>query len=145
MIQDFVDAWLERKDIYEDWIKSLNQEERRWSLSYSDLVKKLIEVVINPYLIDSTELDYFEGYDIDKMTIIDDGEYQGTLIFIIPEDTYQPDVSDYIYTTINYGSCTVCDALECALSQEKEDCIKQLMTISLHLIEGFKYLYEREK
>lgn len=38
------------------------------------------------------------GFDLSKMTVIDDGDYQGTQIFIIPKDTYQPSVIDYIMT-----------------------------------------------
>jgi hypothetical protein len=46
------------------------------------------------------------------MTVIDDGDYQGTQIFIIPTDTYQPSVKDYVMTDTYYGSCSGCDTLQ---------------------------------
>ena len=137
MILEFIDAWRDRQDIYKEWLEGLSDRERGY-LGYKDLVEFLFTLVINPAVSEMSE--FWNGFDIDKITEIDDGSYQGTLIYMIPRDTYQPDVRDYVYTSIYYGSCTVCDALQNAQSDEKESCIKEMMAISLHIIENFKFL-----
>ena len=42
---------------------------------------------------------------------MDNGDYQGTLLFLIPCDTYQPSEYEYLLTYVGYGSCSGCDAL----------------------------------
>ena len=140
MVQDIVDAWVREKDVFEDWLNSLNEHELEY-LGYSDIVVYLVDLVINPYYeyLGNIRVD---GYDFNKMTIIDNGDYQGTLIFLIPEITYQPDVDQYIYTHNYYGFCSGCDALQHAQILKREDCIKGIMSIALHLIENFKKLGE---
>lgn len=58
----------------------------------------------------------FDGSDIDidseQIHVIDDGEYQGSLIFVIPFDEYQPGPGDYLMAHCSYGSCPCCDALQ---------------------------------
>ena len=137
MIQEFVDAWRDRQDVYKEWLEGLSDREREY-LEYKDLVEFLFTLVINPAV--SEMDDFWDGFDIDDITEINNGSYQGTLIYIIPRDTYAPDVRDYVYTFIDYGSCTVCDALQNAQYDEKESCIKKMMMISLHIIEHFKFL-----
>ena len=51
------------------------------------------------------------GWDARNITVIDNGDYQGTLMFLIPRDCYQPSESEYLLTFINYGSCSGCDTL----------------------------------
>ena len=48
------------------------------------------------------------------ITMIDDGDYQGTLLFLIPFNTYQPSAYEYLMTHVYYGSCSGCDALQSA-------------------------------
>lgn len=55
-----------------------------------------------------------EELDLERMTEIDNGDYQGTLLFLIPFETYQPSEYEYIMTYIGYGSCSGCDALRAA-------------------------------
>lgn len=44
--------------------------------------------------------------------VINDGDWSGTGIFIIPEkDVYQPGIEDYLMTHTYYGSCSGCDTL----------------------------------
>lgn len=139
MIQWCVDAWMERKQYFKRRLESLGEDYiTDWSFTYTDIVKILFEEVINPYSEEQGLL--LDGYDIDKMTIIDDGHYQGTLIFIIPEDTYQPCADEYLYTHNYYGSCSGCDALQHAQTLEFNKCLDDIMTIALHLVENFKQM-----
>lgn len=86
------------------------------------------------------------GFDLSKMTVIDDGDYQGTQIFIIPKDTYQPSVSDYIMTNTYYGSCSACDTLQgiCSYVDDlpTDEQVKAYMTLALHLVQKLKWLDE---
>lgn len=76
-------------------------------VDYLDLVKMTFDVVVNQY----SEQDADHIVNIDGIQEIDHGDYQGTKLFVIPLDTYQPWASDYLFTWVGYGSCTLCDTL----------------------------------
>jgi hypothetical protein len=83
------------------------------------------------------------GFDVKNMTVIDDGDYQGTQIFIIPLNTYQPSVEEYVYTNTYYGSCSGCDTLLsiCSYNEKpSENQIQDYMTLALHLLQRCKWL-----
>lgn len=82
--------------------------------------------------------------DPDRITRIDHGSWQGTLVFVIGEGGYQPD--DYYVTKVGYGSCSHCDAFEAIESNYHEyddegDSIvteaaaKQYLTLGLHMLQ----------
>ena len=131
MIKEIISVWEERKDVL------------RKELVHSPIFsyKKLVEKIVDIFLNHESQL-----YDLEKMRVIDDGDYQGTLIFIIPENTYQPNVNEYLYTYVYYGSCCGCDIMEDIQAQydsskSKEtydEVISDLMILSLHLIQRFK-------
>lgn len=138
MITEIIKQWDERKHLLEQYFSQTDQDEYS---SYADIVKKIFEYVI----ISSNEYSN-TGFDIKKMRVIDDGNYQGTQIFIIPKDTYQPDMDDYIMTHTYYGSCSGCDTLQSICSYDDglptEEQVKEYMTLALHLIQKMKYLSE---
>ena len=73
----------------------------------------------------------------DEISVIDDGNYQGTQIFLFHVERYQPDVEDY------YGSCDVLLGIsdyEGGLLNEEQ--IKEYMYLSLQLIQKIKKLYD---
>lgn len=86
------------------------------SCGYEDLVKLTFDNIYN-----SSNRGYGMKLNTDCITVINDGDYQGTLLFAIPFDTYQPDESEYILTYIGYGSCSGCDALQAAQSYSWEE------------------------
>ena len=69
---------------------------------YEYLVKLTFETIYNTSV---TGLD--RKLDLERITVVDNGDYQGTLLFLIPFDTYQPSEHEYIMTYIGYGSCSV--------------------------------------
>ena len=84
------------------------------------------------------------------MKVIDDGDYQGTQIFITPLNTYQPSVEQYVYTNTYYGSCSGCDTLlgiiDFFSSKEiGESEIKDLMQLALHLLQKMKWLEDTDE
>ena len=147
MIKEFVEAWEENKNKLEDYFRNTVQEEYD---EYSKIVTKLFRIVINPYLEKLDKYPLEKGFDVKNMTIVDDGSYQGTQIFIIPLKTYQPDITDYIYTNTYYGSCSGCDTLLSISSyntdkKPDEEQIKNYMTLALHLLQKCKWLEEEQQ
>ena len=138
MIEKFVKAWDENNKLL------LKEFENNEPIDYKDIVEKLVTIVINPYL---EECEYDNNYpyctlNIKRMTTIDDGGYQGTLLYIIPLDTYQPNISDYVFTHNDYGSCSGCDTFQSIdlYGRTKEEKAKDFHTLALHLLQRFKQL-----
>lgn len=143
MINNFIEAWDKNKNKLREYLRTHSQTEYS---NYFDLVKILFDIIINPYL-----EEYESKFDTDKekIQVIDDGDYQGTLIFILHRNTYQPDISEYIYTYVNYGSCSGCDTLLRIQSENfyRDDSyeystdlqINDYMTLFLHLLQHCNY------
>lgn len=101
-----------------------------YGVDYEDIVRIVIDAI------------HEDDGDPDPNAIheIDDGDYQGTLLFVISEDLYQP--YDYWYVRVEYGSCSVCDTLEGILydSDDREQQINDLFTLALHIFQGLNKL-----
>lgn len=102
---------------------------------YHDLVTLTFETIFNS----SAEDDYGKKLDLDSLSRIDDGDYQGTLLFVIPFEVYQPCDGEYIMTYIGYGSCSGCDALQAAQEWTENDLledwqVKDFMSICKSII-----------
>lgn len=142
MIQKFVKAWGANKEHLEEHLKTHGMEEYN---EYAKLVRLLFEIVINPYLLVNEE----NTYNLDKMTVIDDGDYQGTQLFIIPQDTYQPCQWEYVMTHQYYGSCSGCDLLMGITryddGQPDDEQLRELMTLCLHLLQRCKIPFNIEE
>lgn len=128
MIQPFVDKFIAA----EAAIKAKFAEGHPGS--YEEIVRLVIET-INP------EQEY-DGPDFERIHAIDDGDYQGTLLFVIAAVGYQP--SDYWFVKVYYGSCSGCDTLQSisGYSDEKPDegQIKDYWTLALHVAQGLHKL-----
>ena len=145
MIQDFVIAWDTNKTALETYFSTHTAGSY---CSYRRLVELLFEIVVNPYL-QSAGLPVF---DLEKIHEIDDGDYQGSLLYAIPQKTYQPSCYEYVLTYVEYGSCPFCDELAGIADLLKDnlpdaDSVSLLMTLSLHILQHCKipYSYEEEK
>ena len=141
MEKHFMNLWEKNKNKLEDYFKTHDQREYS---EYKNIVEKIIELIIN-----DEEFEYYETYNIERMTVIDDGSYQGTEIFMIPRDTYQPYAEDYIFTHNYYGSCSGCDTLQAIHwynldEKPSEEQLKDYMLLSLNLVENLRYLVPRE-
>ncbi len=134
MIAEIIKQWEENKYKLEEYFKNTSQNEYD---SYEAIVKKVFELCI-------PNASRWGGWCLDKMTVIDDGDYQGTQIFIIPADTYQPSPEDYVMTDTYYGSCSGCDTLQGICDYEydlpTEEQVSQYMTLALHLVQKVRRL-----
>jgi hypothetical protein len=129
MLKICKDKWHKNsKKLYEEIVK------RGTNVHYIDLVRMSVNCVLN-----EGETDY-ETWDTDNITVIDNGDYQGTLLFMIPRRVYQPSEYDYLLTFAGYGSCSGCDALlsiiEFRDDEMTEDIAKDLLMLCKHLIEN---------
>ena len=132
MIKEFVQQWDERKHLLEDWLKENEPSE------YEDIYKKLFELVV------TKPNGYADDWNWERFRVIDDGDYQGNLIFILCNDSYQPDLRDYIFTEVSYGSCSGCDTFEYIRNLffdegvNTDEQVNQYMTLALHMLQETK-------
>lgn len=139
MIKDFVMAWDANKDKLCEYIASHKQDEYD---SYEKIVRMLFEVVINPYMIAHDE----KPFDVEHLHEIDDGRYQGTLLYMIPHVVFQPSHWEYVGTYVDYGSCSGCDTLlgiSCYGDDLPDsDQVKGYVELCLHILQRCKYPFE---
>lgn len=138
MIEEFVQAWEANKEKLEEYISTTNQYNYG---TYNEIVKMLFNKVINPHLLNHGS----PTYDTSRLHEIDDGDYQGTLLYIIPQDSYQPSAYEYVVTCVDYGSCTVCDTLQ-RIQEGNYDIptkeqVKEYMTLCLNILQRCKRPY----
>src|SRR5689334_18496066 len=96
MIQKFVDRFMAKRDAMRSAFLAKRPER------YKDIVRAVVEAI--------TDEDGYATIDPKRIHEIDDGDYQGTLLYVIAANDYQP--SDYWFVKVNYGSCSGCDTLE---------------------------------
>lgn len=121
------------------------------TFEYLDLVKMTMTYIFN----NEEGLPDYEKLDIDNITVINDGDYQGTLLFVIPFKTYQPGANDYIITFSYYGSCSGCDSLlniqdwhkegEPATKEQLHDLMILCKDIACNAIKPFNYGWRQDK
>ena len=97
MIKYCLERWNKNQDALR---KQLEEDISLNSCDYEYLVKLVAKHILG------------EEWDAESITTIDNGDYQGTLLFLIPRNTYQPSEFDYLMTYIGYGSCSLCDTLQ---------------------------------
>lgn len=140
MIKEFVKQWDENKHLLEAWLKENKPS------SYEDIYKKLFELVV------TKPNGYGDEWNWERFTTIDDGDYQGNMIFVLCSDQYQPYLDDYIFTEVSYDSCSCCDTFEHIQDLEwgnneknTEEQVKQYMTLALHMVQETKTFKQEEQ
>jgi hypothetical protein len=126
MIQNFIDSFMKNKYQLE------TKYSEKHPSSYEEIFQDVIRIIYND-----------EGYDnpdIDRITTIDHGEYQGTRLFIVGATGYQP--SKYWSCKVDYGSCSGCDTYENIRSYDDDPPSKQqiedYITLALHMVQNIK-------
>lgn len=131
MIQEVIEKWHKNKNKLQKWFEENTYDK------YSDY-KQIVEAI------SSIILEYAEP----EVTEIDNGSYQGTSVFVIvdKDDNYY-DIDDYLFTFNYYGSCSGCDTLQGIIMYidyetkiPNEEQVKELMLLSLHLIQRIQKL-----
>lgn len=126
MIQKFVEAWDARKGEIETQFRANHPKD------YASIVKAVVSIL--------GEDGEYDRPDPDRITSIDHGDYQGTLLFIISASGYQP--SAFWFVKVSYGSCSGCDTLQAITEYSSEpptdEQVKDYMTLALHILQGIK-------
>lgn len=126
MIRQFVELFESKRSEIEEQFKAIHPE------SYEDVVRIVVAAL-------SVEEEYGLP-DPNRIHLIDDGDYQGTLLFVVGARGYQP--SRYWGVKVGYGSCSGCDTLLSIKSdggydeRPNEGQVKDYMTLALHVVQG---------
>lgn len=107
MIKHCLNKWEKNKKRLRENIAH-NKEIKNYT--YKDLLKLVISIILNDGEDEIVDVWNFK-LDIDNITEIDNGNYQGTLLYVVPFQDYNPAESDYLMTFVSYGSCSGCDTL----------------------------------
>lgn len=136
MDKRIVGLWEKNKGKLKEYFETTRQEEYD---DYTGIVQAIVRIILNNNG-GSKNPDYSEN-----IHVIDDGDYQGSQIFIIPQKTYLPSCDEYLVTYSFYGSCSGCDTLQGINSYDdglpNENQVEGYMTLCLHLIQKMKPLY----
>ena len=125
MEKEIIERWEKGKENLQKYLST--HEIENTCESYEDLVKVLINECLN----------YSKDYKVfsTEFVCIDNGHYQGTQIFVLHYDTYQPNYNDYYIFDNEYGSCSGCDTLLGIIGYGSTDCfpnedmVNKLMTL----------------
>lgn len=132
MIAEFVELFMAGKPKLEALFSEKHPE------NYKAIVEAVMAVLNNG--------EHYGAPDPKRIHELDDGDYQGTLVYVIAATGYQP--SDYWYVKVGYGSCSGCDTLEGirSYSDDKptEDQVRDYMTLALHIVQGLKKMGDDE-
>jgi hypothetical protein len=130
VIQKFVDRFIAAEPEVRAKLAEAHTDE------YKSLVKLVIQTVANE------DDGYGQTPSPDRIHEIDDGDYQGTYLYVIASTGYQPD--DYWFVKVSYGSCSGCDTLQAisGYSDEKptEEQVNDYWTLCLHIVQGLREL-----
>jgi len=125
MIDEFVKRFDEKRTELADVFRE------KHPYSYIDVVRAVVKAM---------HTDDYDSIDPERIHQIDDGDYQGTLLFVIAATGYQP--SNYWYVKVDYGSCSGCDTLM-AIHDYGDDPptdkqVSDYMTLALHVVQGLR-------
>lgn len=124
MIKEIVDRFFEKREEIKAVFTAEHPDE------YGDIVTTVVKIL------DLEELDH------ERVHEIDDGDYQGTLLYVIAAKGYQP--RDYHFVKVGYGSCSGCDTLQGIKDYGDEkptpEQVEQYMALATHIIQGLKLM-----
>mgnify|MGYP000506410082 CR=1 FL=1 len=129
MIPEIISQWEERKHLLGEYFMiQLEEIPDVFSVSYLDILALTFKYVITGSI--STYHD--ATWTAHRIISINDDNYEGTLILIIPPDDNAPLIEDYLITTVEYGSQ---DALQEATG------VSDYMEIAFGMVKKLKPLY----
>ena len=130
MINEFVLAWYANLDR----MRAFFSEKHPYK--YRDIVTEVVKMLHD-------ELEPNKAPDPERITEINHGEWQGTLLYVIGDTGYQPNT--YWYVKVRYGSCSGCDTLKgireyaCGKKPTEEQ-VNQYMQLALNIIQELRVM-----
>ena len=129
MIKEFIAAFETHRAELEAGLRAAHPED------YTDLVRRVVSILPPD--------EKHDRPDSTRIHKIDDGDYQGTLVFVIGAAGYQP--STYWSVMISYGSCSGCDTFErikeYSYDLPTDEQVKDYMTLMLHIVQRLTRLH----
>lgn len=123
------------------WFKNLHKMRAALTEAHPNDYEDLVRTVIT--LLNNESTEYYKP-DPNRITEIDHGDYQGTLVYVIASEGYQP--STYWYVKIGYGSCSGCDTLQAinyySTESPNDKQVTEYMQLALHIIQELKLMGE---
>lgn len=136
MIDCVMKAWDKNSDKLKAVLQSKFNGIGLYNYGYDDLIRWTLETIFDD---DSESL--YTNYPMHNLiTEVDYGDYQGTRVYIIGGNGYQPGISNHYYTHTYYGSCSGCDTLQSIIYDDIDTRIDGLFTLCLHLMQKLKRL-----
>lgn len=144
MIKEIITQWEENKHKLRHYFETTPQSEYD---EYEAIVRKVFELCVPKGVAynlhgSAIKVDAL-GWDLNALTAVDLGCYQGDLFFIIPlKSCYS--AKDCVCVIVDYGSCSHCDTLlsisryKSGLPDEKQ--VNEYMTLALHIVQNMKFL-----
>lgn len=138
MIQKFVDSWMENRELAREKFSAAHPN------SYEEIVRVVIETITVGLRVGLPDA----KPDPTRIHSIDDGDYQGTLVFVVGAAGYQP--WDYWYVRVIYGSCSGCDTLQEIKEAQRGgdkptvEQVNDYMTLALHVVQGLREMRDDE-
>src|SRR5262245_9078197 len=125
MIAEFVRKWEDNKEIIR----------QKFQVKHPDNYMEIVRTVV-----DCLASEDYGHPDPANIKELDFGDYQGCLVYIIPETGYQP--STFWAVTVDYGSCSGCDTLE-GIREYSDGVptsvqVNDYMTLALHIVQKIK-------
>lgn len=136
MIQEFVDRFIAKKQVFLDSIKKHPNE-------YIEIVKLVVKTLDDSAI--KREWHEKVGYlDVNKITEVDyEGGYDGSSIYIIGSKGN----NGYWYTSVDYGTCSLCDTLLSIRDLSSDDNVtdgqkEDYYTLGLHIVQKMRPMFE---
>ncbi len=126
MIKEFVDLFMAKTPELEQCFREKHPED------YKAIVTAVVAAL---------HTEEFDSIDPNRIHEIDDGDYQGTLLYVIAGSNYQP--NNYWFVRVGYGSCSGCDAMQ-AINDSWDDTpptneqVADYMVLALHVVQGLR-------
>lgn len=125
------------------WFANLHTMREKFTAKHPDDYKEVVRAVVEMLAASSTD---YEKPDPERIHEIDDGYYQGALVYVIGSTGYQP--SRYWYVKVSYGSCSGCDTLRsiCGYNDAppNDTQVSAYMTLALHIVQGLREMGDSE-
>lgn len=140
MLKYCLKKWDKNKDKLFDAVVPLCGGEYSYKISsYEELMRLILEHIFND---EEAEMDC-RTINTKEITEIDNGDYQGTLLYLFHFDTYQPCEYEYFVTFVGYGSCSGCDILQGieSLASKKRQ-IDETMQLCLDIVQNITKPYD---
>lgn len=135
MDKEIIQRWENGKENLRTYFFAHRQEEYD---SYKKIVSVLISECLN-YGINDKREKISPSFEVS-----DYGEYQGTQIFLLHKDDYQPDAGKYYIFDNYYDSCSGCDTLLSISMYDSgiptESQVEEYMALCLHMVQRMRCL-----